>query len=369
MGKRELLIIASFLLAGLAVYHVTAPAPAGPGRRFSLSDVVSHVRREVRGNRATATVTSHNTLTIAPTVHEVRISGVVKLTVTGEDRPDLGYDLTVEAGGPDDAGARANGAQTRLLADDLGAVLSLRVAVPHDTRQVAQLTVHVPRRLAVRVEGASGSTDLDVTGVGALRLDSLVGDVRLSGVTGEVSGTHRNGDLTLDGAGSIALTLVSSKATFTGVRGTMAISARNGECRVDGSAGVLTMDATNENTILTNMRGPVQVTGTGGELHVDEPAAEVRVDMRRTAITIALQAASPVIALAAEAPLRVVLDGPPGILIDAAVAEDGEIRAGDFGLTAEPAGTGARLVHAFTAAGPRVVLRNERGAIEITERK
>ena len=49
MGKRELLLIGGFVLFGMAVYAVTAPA-AQPGQaQFSLSKVMEHIRREMRG--------------------------------------------------------------------------------------------------------------------------------------------------------------------------------------------------------------------------------------------------------------------------------------------------------------------------------
>ncbi len=46
MGKRELLLVAAFVIVGALVYQLTAPPP-GPGERsFSLSQLIGNIRRE-----------------------------------------------------------------------------------------------------------------------------------------------------------------------------------------------------------------------------------------------------------------------------------------------------------------------------------
>ncbi len=62
MGKRELLLVAAFVIVGALVYQFTAPPPAPGERSFSLSQLIGNVRRQVRGNRAqadTTTTTDH----------------------------------------------------------------------------------------------------------------------------------------------------------------------------------------------------------------------------------------------------------------------------------------------------------------------
>ena len=57
MGKRELVIVAAIVLIGFAVYQVTAP-PADPSDNgFSVGRVVNEIRREIRGQRASAETT------------------------------------------------------------------------------------------------------------------------------------------------------------------------------------------------------------------------------------------------------------------------------------------------------------------------
>ena len=54
MGKRELLLIAVFVVVGTGVYQMTAPARPGVSG-FSLSRLLEHVRSEIAraGRRAT----------------------------------------------------------------------------------------------------------------------------------------------------------------------------------------------------------------------------------------------------------------------------------------------------------------------------
>ncbi len=62
MGKRELLLIAGFLMVGTMVYFATAPEPAPGERGFSISRIMDEVRREVSGNHASAEVVTSTTI-------------------------------------------------------------------------------------------------------------------------------------------------------------------------------------------------------------------------------------------------------------------------------------------------------------------
>ena len=66
MGKRELLLIAAFVIVGAMVYQFTAP-PAAPGeRRFVPGQILDHVRRAMRGNRSSAEVVTKSTYPVDP---------------------------------------------------------------------------------------------------------------------------------------------------------------------------------------------------------------------------------------------------------------------------------------------------------------
>ncbi len=108
MGKRELLLIVAFLIVGVVVYQATAP-PSGPNERsFSFSRILEHVRREMRGNRASAEETKVSTHELEPGTNEIRITGsFAELTITGENRKDVELKHRVTSTGYDDAEAKA----------------------------------------------------------------------------------------------------------------------------------------------------------------------------------------------------------------------------------------------------------------------
>jgi hypothetical protein len=67
MGKRELVLIALFLVAGVVVYQVTAP-PAPPGSDVSVGGLFGRLQRTGSGSRATASAESKQTHPVADSV-------------------------------------------------------------------------------------------------------------------------------------------------------------------------------------------------------------------------------------------------------------------------------------------------------------
>jgi hypothetical protein len=369
MGKRELFIILGFVVVGVVVYQLSAPPAEDATRGFSLSTFIDRFRRQVRGNSASASVTTQQTIAISKNLSETRISGIAHLKIVGEDRQDIEYSLTVESNGPDEATARDFASRAKLTEDNLGPVLALRLNYPREMRQVASLSVRVPSRLRVRVEGGPGGSSLEVSGVADVQLDAVVGDVRVKEVAGQVTGNHRNGDLSIADAQGATLVLVSSKATFDKIRGQLTLNARNGRCRITGSAGPIDFEGTNEDISVTASTGTLRVRGTGGSVAIDDPRSEVNVDVRRAAIDVTIARAVPVTILTTDAPLRVRLTGPPPIALDTVATDGGTIDAGDFRLTPETVDTESRVRHAFGAGVAAVALRNRRAAIVISETK
>ena len=104
MGKRELLLAAGFLLIGVVVYQVTAPA-ADPSRpRWSVGGILEQVRRDVRGNQAQASSTSTTSIAAPTSLREVRIVvGSVNVSLVGEDRSDIQSELEVTSNAYDQA--------------------------------------------------------------------------------------------------------------------------------------------------------------------------------------------------------------------------------------------------------------------------
>src|SRR5262245_48519536 len=107
MGKRELVLILAFVLVGAVVYQVTAP-PLAPGQEgFSFGRLIQHIRRNVQGRRAQASVESSRTEPLEASLTELRATLMgTDLTVIGEDREDASFALTVSSNGTDPADAQ-----------------------------------------------------------------------------------------------------------------------------------------------------------------------------------------------------------------------------------------------------------------------
>jgi hypothetical protein len=365
MGKRELVIIATFLLVGALAYQLTAP-PAVEGRGFSLSRLIQGVKSEV--NPASGRHVHTGTWAATGSLRELRLDSIRELSVTGEDRADIAYELSVHSTGPDEETAAGYARRTVLETDDLGDVLMIGIEYPPEASQTASLVLKVPRRLAVRLEGRCRATLSDVA---ALHLDRSSGETRAELIAGEVTGTHLGGPLTITGADAIDVTLRTSRATFTEIRRGVRINASSGTVTVQHASGPVEVEQSNAEVRVAHAGGPVRVGGTGGEVIVEQPGDEVRVDTRRAEVELVLERAVPATVITTDEVLRLVLLEETAVAVEA-IAARGDVNAVEFGLTAAKSDDAATLKHAFGAAGAktaRVLLRNERGDIVIRKRK
>jgi hypothetical protein len=373
MGKRELFIAGAFVLISMIAYQLTAPAPRPGTRRFSWATVTDTWRRRATGPRGHAEVTTRGTLPLPLTASEISIAGATTVIVNGEGTGSapaaVAWSLDVQAGGIDDDDAGRAAAAVTVSADDRGPVLALAVTGPPGPpspggRPASTLTLTVPPRMTVRIEGAMRTT---VVGVAAVRLESLMGDTSISRVSGAITGSHRNGALRIIDAGTVALNTVASNATMAGVRGDTTVTMRNGACEVTDAGGAVTIDAGAGTVTVERSRGALRLTGNNGLFTVNQPRGDVRIDARAARVVIALDAAVPVTATTSDAQMRLALAGALPIDLDAAV-EQGAITSDAIDLTPEARDGGARLRHRFGGGG-RVTLRDTRGAIEIVRTK
>ena len=257
MGKRELLIIIAFVAVGAAVYSLTAP-PAKPGEQgFSIAKVFSGIKKEISANASSAHITATGRIPAPSTLRELRVSTArsVALTIVGEAREDIEYEMPVDSTGPDEATAKEWAGLVELRRDDLGPALALSTFFPEQGTQNAALTLKVPARLTVRVEN---SGQIKVSNVAGVELKNPTGEVTVSGV-GTVTGTHRNGDLTVDGATTVNLNLVSSRSKIRNASEGVSINARSGECSIADSTGPIAATVTNVELV----REPLQELAHG----------------------------------------------------------------------------------------------------------
>ena len=361
MGKRELFIILGFVVVGVVAYQLTAPASTSEG--FSFSRMWEAMRREVHGNPSRAETTLTGTVAVTESLSEVRFDNISRLHVLGETRKDVSYELKVESNGPDEATALSYAKAAQLLTDDMGSAVSFRVRLPQEGRQTTELTVKVPLGLNVRVQGGSR---LDVSNVASVRLDGVSSTVKIHSIAGPVTGTHRGGELEVIGVGSVRLTLQGSHATFHEITQPIALDLRAGtECEIHQPKGAVEIEESNSEVKIVQPEGTVRVGGERGQIFVEAPGNETRVDVRRAEVEVLLRKAVPVTLVTTDEELRLLLDGPPAIKLDA-VAPNGQISTPELDVKVETSDREARLTHTFgDHATARVSLRNLRGEIVI----
>ena len=369
MGKRELVIIAAFVLIGIVAYQFTAPAPKDGEEGFSLRKLFSEIKRDVSANNASARTTKSGVIAVPADVKTLRISteSSIPVSVIGESRSDISYEMPIESTGPDEASAQEYAKRSGLREDNLGTVLALSTSFPREGTQTAKVTLHMPDYLLVRMEG---SRRVQVSKVASVELRNIAGETSVSDVKA-VTGNHRAGDLTVSGAATVDLTLTSSRAKIREVTDSIQINARNGECTISGSTGTVSVTTANvELTIDHHQKGAIRVAGELGRVTMSAIAAALSVDVRRMLVDLKIEATptEDMTVMTSEEPLRVTISAEVALVLDA-VANDGKIKVTDFEMTPSTNDRETRLTSTLGRGGARAVLRNASEDIVIGRRK
>ncbi len=360
MGKRELLIIIAFVAVGSLAFQIAAP-PATGERGFSFSNFFRDVRSDVRGNPGQGKFVHTASIPVPADLREVRLIGVNgNVKILGDARDTIDYEFTVSSNGPDDAAAVGFAKETALKRDALGDALVLRAVYPKPATQRSTIVMHVPARMAVRVESSASAEVIDVASV---HLEAMRGEVTLTNIKGSVTGAQQDGDLTVTGARSVKLRLLRSKTRISKVTDGITLDLRDADSDITDSAGTLEVDQVRSDLSVADHKGTMTVRGNDGGVTVLRPTAETRVDVRRAEVEVLVERAVTMTIITSDESLRLVLSGTPSFSLDAA-ASDAKIQATEFDLKAEEAEADSRLSHQFGAKSDvRVTLRNTRGDI------
>jgi len=369
MGKREALIVVAFVLAGVVAYQLTASPPKPGQTGFSLARLWTTARRQVQANAAHAVVVVQGTMPLRPGVTDISVSKIQQtVQIIGEARTDIAFELTVESNGPDEPTAREWAGRSILKPDDLGSTLAVQPVYPPEGLQSGRLRLRVPRQMNVRVDGSTG---VRASGIAAVRLEQVVGDVNIENITGAVKGSQRNGNLTVTGAAGGTLTLNNSTATFERLTDRLTLTTRGSHCRISGETSAIDLDTTNTDVSISAPHAPVHVSGSGGSVTIDGPRAEIDVEVRNAEVEVTLGAPVAMTLVTTDDTLRVLVAAGGAGAFDAIASDGGQLQAGEFNLRADESGGERRLTHIFGASPnpPRVVLRNQRGDMVIRKAK
>ncbi len=369
MGKRELLLIVAFAIAGAVVYQVMAP-PAGPGERnFSVGRIIEHVRREIRGNRASAELTTSIAQPVDPAQIELRLSDMrgVELSVTGEARGDIHAEFRVHSNGYDEAEADRLAKESILRFDPAGGSLIAKVKFPAAGTQRAKLLLRIPARMTVRIDPPSGR--LTIENVAAVDLGGARGTTLIQRIAGKVTATQNGGELTITDAGSVRLTTRGTDVRLDAIKGETTLNVRAGDLKVGSTAGPIDVESNGTDVVLENLattRGTVRVNATNGTVSMKGLRTNGRVDARNADVDVVIDQA---------APLEIYNDGepvqitpPPGGYQLDAVAIDGRITIAGETLLIATTDQEQRAAGAVGGGGPTITVRTTRGDITVRAR-
>ena len=328
MGKRELILIAVFVILGVGVYQVTAPPPAPGERDFSLSGLLDSVRKEVRGRPASAELNTSTTHPLAESITEMRVAVRAPVTVIGEDRTDIEAQLSVRSNGVDEAEARQLAAETKVTYDASGSIIALGMFYPEGGSQTVRgLSLKVPSRLRVRIEPSTQK--LQLSNLADVELTLARGDVNIRQVRGRVTGTHRGGDINIADAGSVKLTTRGSDARIEQIRGESTINAQAGDLRTTGLVGPVEIESNATDVTLEGLEkttGAIRINAAGGSIVLKGLSTETRLDVRNGDVEMDIARPAP-IAVYSEGGDPVVITAPPGGFRVDAVSREATIRS------------------------------------------
>jgi hypothetical protein len=364
MGKRELLIAAAFIVAGVCVFQFAAPPVKQDDKGFSFSKLIQNAKREIKGNQTFTAPARKLTYPVGPDVTEIRIEGVNStIKVTGEDRQDVALMLTITSTGENEATALAIAAKTEVIEDRVGNSLKLLVKFPHEESQTAAAVLLVPSRLTVRLDAAR---DPVVTNVKALEfLNPARGSAEITKVA-LVRGDQTGGSLAMSAVGDVKMKLTRVRARLSDL-GLGVFDVVDGETEISASRGALEIDERRGDVLIRNHSGPIKVSGSDGQVRVEGGASEVHFDLRRAEVDAELAAGATGGIVTTEETLRVAIAEPGNVRIDA-MTTGGAIDGGVWSLSPTKNGSDSRLeadLGAKTASAPRLSLRNTNADIVI----
>jgi hypothetical protein len=378
MGKRELLLIACFVVVGVVVYHATAP-PSGAGDRgFSLSRFMEAARRNIGGNRAAAETTRTATQPLGPEVMEVRIIGRVhELEVIGENRTDIESLLRVNSRAYDETEAKRFADETMLKTDRTASSVGYEIkflAGRNTGVQRGILTLKVPSRLRVRVEARPSR--LEVTNVAAVEALNVSGDTSFKNIAGRLNVTQRGGPIRIEDVVALKFNGRGTELTLKGVRNDASLMLEGGEVNASGLLGPVDVESRNAEITLTDLestRGPIRVNAVNGNVQLKGVKTDTRLDARNAEIDVMMSGAAPV-AIYNDGEDVTLTPPPAGYRLDA-LALDGRISPEplleDLGLqhSFDAESKEARASGAVRGGGPVITVRATRGNLTIHERE
>lgn len=364
MGKRELLLLVVFVVLGVGVYQVAAPAAPADAPGFSLSRLVQMAKSHFHGPAIRRTVTRTARLTPSAGVTTVDLGDIrAAIIVEGSDREDVQVTLEAMIGAMDEADATRQEQAMTLAIDSAADRAVVSVKTDETMRQPRfELRVELPHRMAVSL-GGRGSAD--VRSVSGLRLAEFRGELTTADLRGPVTGELRD-----------------SRAEF-GAGATLQLHVERGRVRADAPAAVtLEIDHASLDILdpagavqltqeqcridIRGTGGPVKVTGQGGTIILRQVVHPLTIEAHRLTVNAELDAPVATTIAIENDDVEVTLPRQAGVQLDAAVT-DGELRLPD-GLELTRTDEKQSFSGPIAGGGPLVKVTLDDGTMRIRSR-
>ena len=364
MGKRELLLLVVFVVLGVGVYQVSAPAAPADAPGFSLSRLFQMAKAHLHGPQVRRTVTRTATLSVPTDVDTLDLGDIRgSVFVEGTDRAEISVRLEAMLGGMDEAdvNAQEKAVQLEVNTDGSTATLSLH-SREEANRPRYDVRVELPKRLKVRLAGRGGA---EISGIAGLELDEYRGELTTEAISGPITGEirdvraefgagatldldTRNGRLRADGPASVNLRSDRGSVDIVDPKGAVAI--KTDFCRMD----------------IRGSGGPITITGEGGTIDLRDVAHPLTIEADR--LTVMAELAIPVATTVtvSDDTVDVTLPREGGVQLEASI-EDGALRVpGD--LTTTKNERTESISAAIAGGGPIVKLVVKDGELRIRTR-
>lgn len=365
MGKRELLLLVVFVVLGVGVYQVTAPAsePDAPG--FSLTRIFQMARAHVQGDQVKRTVDRTASLAVPAGVTRLVLqSPRGPVTIEAGDQPGIEITAQIVLGGIDEADVARQEQAVRLTLETAGTEARFSLHLDDNGRRPRyELRVRVPKTLPVRVDGGRGR--IEATRVAGLELAGYRGEIWTEALTGPVTGELRDGRAEF-GAGAVVDLETEGVLIRADAAASVTLKSERGTIDLVDPAGPVTIEQDYARMDIRGSGGPITITGDGGTIALREVAHPLKIAATR--LTVTAELAKPVETTIDDEDdtIELTLPRDGGLQLEVAVS-DGELRLPSF-LKATTTDNRQSLSTAIAGGGPVVKVQLKRGELRLRTR-
>ncbi len=363
MGKRELLLLVVFVVLGLGVYQVAAPAAPAEGEGFSFGRLLELAKAHIHGARERRTVTRTAAVTPAAGATTLDLGDVGgTVIVEGHDAPEIRIQFEAVLSGVD---AKDLDAQERDLAVSLendGQATRLRVEHREGRRPRFEVRVAMPHALTARLSGRGSA---EVRAIAGLHLDEFRGELITEALGGPVTGELRDARAEF-GEGATLNLHTRNGRLHAEAPAAVAIEGERGTIEVVDATGPVSIETDYCRMVVRGSGGPVTITGEGGIIDLRDIAHPLTIEADRLTVSAELLEPVPTTIAVSNDSVDVTLPRRGGLQLDASIT-DGTLRVPDTLERVRADGTES-VRAAVGGGGPLVKVAVEQGELRIRTR-